>query len=48
MAFYNEKYSKACRLWAEVRIPFMFLLAIAISVGLLIWTNIRDFRVPKY
>ena len=36
------------KIWAEVRIPFMFLLAIAISVGLLIWTNIRDFRIPKY
>ena len=36
------------KLWAEVKIPFMFLLAIAISVGLLIWTNIRDFKIPKY
>ena len=36
------------RLWAEVWIPFTFLLSAAFFLVVLVWTNKIDFRIPKY
>ena len=36
------------RLWAEVWIPFTFLLSSAFFLVVLVWTNKIDFRIPKF
>jgi hypothetical protein len=36
------------RLWAEVWIPFTFLLSAAVFLVVLVWTNKIDFRIPKF
>lgn len=36
------------RLWAEVWIPFTFLLSAAFFLVVLVWTNKIDFRIPKF